>query len=72
MAGNEAASPPAKLEVTMIVCWLLGSGSLFCWNSMLTIEDYYSYLFPVISPSWFSLKPFPISKFLAFTLNVIA
>lgn len=31
----------------MAVCWLLGNGCLFSWNSMLTIEDYYSYLFPV-------------------------
>lgn len=31
----------------MVVCWLLGNGCLFSWNSMLTIEDYYTYLFPV-------------------------
>ncbi|KAI3875890.1 hypothetical protein MKX03_037743 [Papaver bracteatum] len=31
----------------MIVCWLLGNGSLFVWNSMLTAEDYYLTLFPV-------------------------
>lgn len=31
----------------MIVCWLLGIGCLFSWNSMLTIEDYYVYIFPV-------------------------
>ncbi|CAK9161603.1 unnamed protein product [Ilex paraguariensis] len=30
----------------MLVCWLLGNGCLFSWNSMLTIEDYYGYLFP--------------------------
>jgi len=29
-----------------IVCWLLGIGCLFPWNSMLTIEDYYGALFP--------------------------
>ncbi|KAH9323441.1 hypothetical protein KI387_018080, partial [Taxus chinensis] len=28
------------------VCWLLGIGCLFSWNSMLTIGDYYQYLFP--------------------------
>ena len=32
----------------IIVCWLLGNGCLFSWNSMLTIGDYYAYLFPVI------------------------
>lgn len=33
----------------MVVCWLLGNGCLFSWNSMLTIEDYYVYLFPVFA-----------------------
>lgn len=32
----------------MAVCWLLGNGCLVSWNSMLTIEDYYGYLFPVL------------------------
>ncbi|CAK9161607.1 unnamed protein product [Ilex paraguariensis] len=35
----------------MLVCWLLGNGCLFSWNSMLTIEDYYGYLFPRYHPS---------------------
>lgn len=35
----------------MVVCWLLGNGCLFSWNSMLTIEDYYVYLFPKYHPS---------------------
>ncbi|KAK6919483.1 Equilibrative nucleoside transporter [Dillenia turbinata] len=55
MAENgEAITPPAKLEgkfAAMVVCWLLGNGCLFSWNSMLTIEDYYSYLFPNYHPS---------------------
>ncbi|KAJ0054591.1 hypothetical protein Pint_02141 [Pistacia integerrima] len=45
---------PAKLEgkyAAMVVCWLLGNGCLFSWNSMLTIEDYYVYLFPRYHPS---------------------
>ncbi|XP_020255152.1 equilibrative nucleotide transporter 2-like [Asparagus officinalis] len=29
----------------MVVCWLLGNGCLFAWNSMLTIEDYYANIF---------------------------
>jgi len=33
----------------LLVCFLLGNGCLFAWNSMLTIEDYYAYLFPVCS-----------------------
>ncbi|KAJ0966032.1 hypothetical protein J5N97_027170 [Dioscorea zingiberensis] len=35
----------------IFVCWLLGNGCLFSWNSMLTIEDYYGYLFPKYHPS---------------------
>ncbi|KDP24206.1 hypothetical protein JCGZ_25863 [Jatropha curcas] len=35
----------------MAVCWLLGNGCLFSWNSMLTIEDYYGYLFPRYHPA---------------------
>jgi len=37
----------------MIVCWLLGNGSLFAWNSMLTIEDYYGKIFPVCTTKYF-------------------
>ncbi|XP_009626442.1 equilibrative nucleotide transporter 3 [Nicotiana tabacum] len=45
---------PVRLEgkyAAMLVCWLLGNGCLFSWNSMLTIEDYYVYLFPDYHPS---------------------
>ncbi|KAK1567021.1 hypothetical protein Q3G72_007308 [Acer saccharum] len=45
---------PARLEgkyAAMVVCWLLGNGCLFSWNSMLTIEDYYVQLFPRYHPS---------------------
>jgi hypothetical protein len=31
----------------MVVCWILGMGSLVSWNSLLTIGDYYYKLFPV-------------------------
>nr|DAD23100.1 TPA_asm: hypothetical protein HUJ06_024563 [Nelumbo nucifera] len=37
-------------KTAIIVCWLLGNGSLLAWNSMLTIEDYYEYLFPHYHP----------------------
>lgn len=46
--------PPVNLEgkyAAILVCWLLGNGCLFSWNSMLTIEDYYVYLFPNYHPS---------------------
>ncbi|KAI3457281.1 hypothetical protein Pfo_013944 [Paulownia fortunei] len=37
--------------VAMVVCWFLGNGCLFPWNSVVTIEDYYGYLFPRYHPS---------------------
>ncbi|XP_062106236.1 equilibrative nucleotide transporter 3-like [Humulus lupulus] len=49
MANLDDNGPPARLEgkyAAMVVCWLLGNGCLFSWNSMLTIGDYYGYLFP--------------------------
>ncbi|KAJ4813356.1 Equilibrative nucleoside transporter 4 [Rhynchospora pubera] len=41
---------PGK-HFAMLVCWLLGNGSLIAWNSMLTIEDYYVALFPKFHPT---------------------
>ncbi|KAH7532948.1 hypothetical protein FEM48_Zijuj04G0077600 [Ziziphus jujuba var. spinosa] len=52
MENLDENGPPARLEGkygAMVVCWLLGNGCLFSWNSMLTIEDYYGYLFPRFS-----------------------
>lgn len=37
--------------LAMVVCWFLGNGSLFAWNSMLTIEDYYADIFPHYHPT---------------------
>ncbi|KAG6468726.1 hypothetical protein ZIOFF_073419 [Zingiber officinale] len=53
------ANQNENLEVTkekgkylaLVICWLLGNGTLFCWNSMLTIQDYYAYLFPKYHPT---------------------
>ncbi|GLT86997.1 hypothetical protein SLE2022_051020 [Rubroshorea leprosula] len=45
---------PQRLEgkyAAILVCWLLGNGCLFPWNSMLTIVDYYGYLFPHYHPA---------------------
>ncbi|GAV67426.1 Nucleoside_tran domain-containing protein [Cephalotus follicularis] len=44
-----ASTAPERLQgkySAMAVCWILGCGSLVAWNSMLTIGDYYSILFP--------------------------
>ncbi|RWR76839.1 equilibrative nucleotide transporter 3-like protein [Cinnamomum micranthum f. kanehirae] len=35
----------------MFLCWILGTGSLFPWNSMLTTLDYYIAIFPNYHPS---------------------
>lgn len=35
----------------MLVCWILGNGCLFSWNSVLTIEDYYVEIFPKYHPT---------------------
>nr|GEV27549.1 equilibrative nucleotide transporter 3-like [Tanacetum cinerariifolium] len=57
MADTSATRPdevPMKLEgncIAMAVCWILGFGSLVCWNSMLTIGDYYYAVFPDYHPS---------------------
>ncbi|MED6197576.1 Epsin-3, clathrin recruitment and traffic between the Golgi and endosome [Stylosanthes scabra] len=48
------ADPPTRLQgkyLAIVVCWLLGNGCLFSWNSMLTITDYYVILFPRYHPS---------------------
>ncbi|KAI7745813.1 hypothetical protein M8C21_027483 [Ambrosia artemisiifolia] len=45
---------PVKVEgkrLAVLVCWILGFGSLVSWNSMLTIGDYYYALFPDYHPS---------------------
>ncbi|EOX99276.1 Major facilitator superfamily protein isoform 2 [Theobroma cacao] len=48
---DEASQRLEGKYAAMVVCWLLGNGCLFSWNSMLTIEDYYGYLFPHYHPS---------------------
>ncbi|XP_020877203.1 equilibrative nucleotide transporter 3-like [Arabidopsis lyrata subsp. lyrata] len=35
----------------MVVCCILGVGTVISWNSMLTIEDYYYHVFPDYHPS---------------------
>ncbi|KAL6657810.1 hypothetical protein ACP70R_005590 [Stipagrostis hirtigluma subsp. patula] len=35
----------------ILICWLLGVGCLLGFNSMITIEDYYVYLFPKYHPA---------------------
>uniref|UniRef100_A0A5B7AYN3 Equilibrative nucleotide transporter 3-like n=1 Tax=Davidia involucrata TaxID=16924 RepID=A0A5B7AYN3_DAVIN len=49
MTTVEASGAPIRLEgrfSAMVICWMLGLGSLVSWNSMLTIGDYFYALFP--------------------------
>ncbi|MFS8021029.1 putative equilibrative nucleoside transporter [Helianthus anomalus] len=53
-SASRSSEIPTKVEgkyKAMLVCWILGIGCLFSWNSMLTIEDYYINLFPKYHPS---------------------
>ncbi|TYI37927.1 hypothetical protein ES332_A03G250000v1 [Gossypium tomentosum] len=50
MADVDRGESPSRLEVKFsaaVACWILGFGSLICWNSMLTRGDYYYHLFPI-------------------------
>ncbi|KAL7174834.1 hypothetical protein ACSBR1_043844 [Camellia fascicularis] len=49
MAIADTIEAPTRLEGkygAIVVCWILGLGSLVSWSSMLNIEDYYSLVFP--------------------------
>ncbi|XP_057430492.1 equilibrative nucleotide transporter 3-like isoform X1 [Lotus japonicus] len=49
--GSGATRKPEGKYKAMVVCFILGLGSLVSWNSMLTIADYYYKLFPKYHPS---------------------
>ncbi|KAH7837264.1 hypothetical protein Vadar_011758 [Vaccinium darrowii] len=54
MTTADSAGSPTRLQgkySAMVVCWVLGLGSLVAWNSMLTISDYYYNLFPKYHPA---------------------
>ncbi|KFK23995.1 hypothetical protein AALP_AAs70229U000100 [Arabis alpina] len=54
MADRYENQAPEKLQgknQAMVVCCILGIGSLVSWNSMLTIADYYYQVFPAYHPS---------------------
>jgi equilibrative nucleoside transporter 1/2/3 len=54
MADGYENHAPENLQgkyQAMVVCCILGIGSLFSWNSMLTIADYYYQVFPDYHPS---------------------
>ncbi|MBA0557179.1 hypothetical protein Golob_027226 [Gossypium lobatum] len=42
MADVDRGESPSRLEgkfSAAVACWILGFGSLICWNSMLTMGD---------------------------------
>ncbi|KAJ8636914.1 hypothetical protein MRB53_011181 [Persea americana] len=51
MASNDENVAIKGKYTAMFVCWILGTGSLFPWNSMLTNLDYYIAIFPNYHPS---------------------
>ncbi|WVZ66337.1 hypothetical protein U9M48_015574 [Paspalum notatum var. saurae] len=70
VAGADAPHVKGKF-IGILVCWLLGNGSLFAWNSILTIEDYYSHLFPDYHPTrvlTLAYQPFAFGITLIMTL----
>ncbi|MFS8022640.1 putative equilibrative nucleoside transporter, MFS transporter superfamily [Helianthus anomalus] len=54
MTVDDSSQTPIKLEgkySAIIICWILGLGSLISWNSLTSIEDYYYDIFPDYHPS---------------------
>ncbi|KAJ1379160.1 MFS transporter superfamily [Sesbania bispinosa] len=54
MTDSDENGAPRRLKgksQAMVVCFVLGLGSLVSWNSMLTVGDYYYKVFPNYHPS---------------------
>ncbi|KAG5516714.1 hypothetical protein RHGRI_037451 [Rhododendron griersonianum] len=54
MTTADSIGSPTRLQgklFAMVVCFILGLGSLVAWSSMLTISDYYYKLFPKYHPA---------------------
>ncbi|TVU06611.1 hypothetical protein EJB05_49835, partial [Eragrostis curvula] len=66
---SSVATPKGKYW-GIFICWLLGNGCLFGFNSMLTTLDYYMYLFPNYHPAriiFLTYQPFVLSTTAGFT-----
>ncbi|XP_042421614.1 equilibrative nucleotide transporter 3-like [Zingiber officinale] len=60
-----------KGRFTMLfTIWLLGNGTLFAWNSIITIGDYYASLFPTYHPM--KALPFVYQSFALVTTAILA
>ncbi|CAI9103634.1 OLC1v1002155C1 [Oldenlandia corymbosa var. corymbosa] len=54
VSDSNGSPNPTRLEgkiTALVVCWVLGLGSLLAWNTLLTIGDYYYELFPRYHPA---------------------
>ncbi|KAL2341971.1 hypothetical protein Fmac_009911 [Flemingia macrophylla] len=75
MTTSDEIEKPRKLEGKfegMLVCFVLGLGSLVAWNSMLTVGDYYYNLFPKYHPSrvlTIIYQPFALGTMAILTYN---
>ncbi|XP_047306899.1 equilibrative nucleotide transporter 3-like [Impatiens glandulifera] len=70
--ANDDSDKSKGKYVAIVVCWFLGIGCLFSWNSMLTIEDYYVALFPKYHPSrvlTLVYQPFAVGTISILTYN---
>ncbi|TVU06580.1 hypothetical protein EJB05_49801, partial [Eragrostis curvula] len=68
--GSAFHSPTKGKYWGIFICWLLGNGCLFGFNSMLTTLDYYMYLFPNYHPAriiFLTYQPFVLSTTAGFT-----
>ncbi|GJN12810.1 hypothetical protein PR202_ga31124 [Eleusine coracana subsp. coracana] len=66
---SSAATPKGKYW-GIVICWLMGNGCLFGFNSMLTTLDYYMYLFPKYHPArviFLTYQPFVLTTTAIFT-----
>ncbi|GJN35198.1 hypothetical protein PR202_gb23945 [Eleusine coracana subsp. coracana] len=66
---SSAATPMGKYW-GIVICWLMGNGCLFGFNSMLTTLDYYIYLFPKYHPArviFLTYQPFVLTTTAIFT-----
>ncbi|CAN0852652.1 Equilibrative nucleotide transporter 3 [Linum grandiflorum] len=51
-AGRDEETPNLEgKKAAVIVAWILGFGGIIAWNAMVTVGDYYYWLFPEYHPS---------------------
>ncbi|XP_043689091.1 equilibrative nucleotide transporter 3-like isoform X1 [Telopea speciosissima] len=50
LGGNDAPDKLKGKYAAVVLCWILGFGSLLSWSSMLTIGDYYMVVFRTYHP----------------------